>query len=392
MAPSYFRSLYIIVGIMALSFSCNTKDSETSIEELPQYVLEKVDSFSVENFTRVRIIDFSPEENIYLAYSEVEDDILELSDRGEILKRTHKKGDGPGLYGNWNPIGMGFGPNSERIVELPFALFVYDKDYEIISENRIMSPLPIRTNQPLGKTTYFENQDSLYFLVGPTNYLSAHYLIRDDIGKDTLQNFYELNLNSGATHSVVPYDEQSIYKNSEDLYFERMGKSFFIDHKKQELYILHDLEKSILVYGLPDYTLKEKIPVEHSEFLSFPAVPLEVSSDDERITDLRNLSAKNKSLIPLDEDLILMNYFTGISKAEYETRHSEEPTYSGSSDPRENKFLIFENRKQIPQELPGIKGSLILSLPDKKILVQERENMVIEEEFTRFSIYQLQTN
>lgn len=43
-------------------------------------------------------------------------------------------------------------------------------------------------------------------------------------------------------------------------------------------------------------------------------------------------------------------------------------------------------------ELPGIEGNIITSLPGNRILVQELENQEKEEEFTRFLIYQLQTN
>jgi hypothetical protein len=93
----------------------------------------------------------------------------------------------------------------------------------------------------------------------------------------------------------------------------------------------------------------------------------------------------------LGKNTYALQYFTGISQAEYDSRNSEENPYVGQFDKSEQRILIFKEGKQTPNELAGIKGSLILSLPGYKILVQEPENLEIEEEFTRFSIYQLQT-
>ncbi|WP_339706559.1 hypothetical protein [Algoriphagus aquimarinus] len=110
------------------------------------------------------------------------------------------------------------------------------------------------------------------------------------------------------------------------------------------------------------------------------------------VLQLSRLSAKNQKLLNLGNNTYLLQYFTGISQAEYDGRNSEENPYEGPLDETEQRIIIFAGEKQISKELPGITGSLILPLPGNKILVQERENTEIEEEFTRFSIYQLQSN
>lgn len=387
-----YRYCTFCLLLFAIATGCTSPSGDSSNQEPENFALVKIDSFQVDNFTRINILDFSPNEKIYLGYAINEDDILEISENGEILNRAHKKGDGPGNYGNWNPIGLGFGPDGQRIVELPFRVMNYDKNYDVIYDNGIMSPLPIRANTPLGRPPYFQSKDTTFLLVGPSNYLTATYLIHDQEGKDTLQNFYQLNLHTGSVKSVVPYEANSIYNSTKNIYPELMGKSFFIDHENNELVLVQNLDSDILVYSLPDLSLKRTIPITHSEFKTYSPLPIGTPFSDERVVALNRLSARNQKLFNLGNNTYALQYFTGISQAEHDSRNSEEDPYLGRFDTEEQRILIFKDGKQIPQELPGIDGSLIISLPDSKILVQERENSEIEEEFTRFSIYQLQTN
>ncbi|TFV94604.1 hypothetical protein E4S40_11355 [Algoriphagus kandeliae] len=384
-----FSRYFTFFGFIALITSCSQKEaSEKSTEDNP-YFLTKIDSFEVENLTRVFIRDYSPEEGIYLGYSMVEDEILEISEEGEILKRVKKKGEGPGLYGNWNPIGISFGPNQERVVELPFRIVTYNSNYEVLQEQRIQSPLPIRTFGPMGRTEYFQNGDSTMYLVGPSNYLSAHYLIMNEEGRDTLKNFFQINIQTGEMKSVVPYREESPYKNTEGIYQELMTKSFLVDHITDELWLVHALSKEIEIYDLPLFNLSKTIPLNHEEFMSYSPVPIGTQGNDEGITPLRFLAGRNKQLIQLEPNLFLINYYKGISEAAYQTRIAEDATYTPTIDPKENSIIIILDGKQVGPELPSVPGSILFGLGDGKFLVQEPENPEIEEEKTRFSVYQL---
>ncbi|WP_297337802.1 hypothetical protein [Algoriphagus sp.] len=382
--------LSILLGTWVLIlFSCNSEQNSTENTEDISYELVKIDSFEVENFTQVLIRDYSPEEKRYLGYSMVEDEILEISKTGEIIKRVKKKGEGPGLYGNWNPIGLTFGPKGLRVAELPFTIFAYDSAYNVVHEQRIQSPLPIRTFGPMGKPPYYQIQDSTYFLVGPTNYLSAHFLIRDEVGRDTLQNFYRINLETGDMQSVVPYRENSIYFESENIYQELMTKSFLIDQESNELLLLHSLEKEIEIYELPGLTLKGTVPLNPREFLRYSPLPIETPGNDERVNKLRVMAGRNLDLIKIDTDFYLVKYYTGVSESEYQTRNEIDALYSPLSDPEEQGILLVKNQKQLPIELPSIQGTILFGLGEGKFLVRENPNPELEEEVTRFGIYQI---
>ncbi|MCR9083384.1 MAG: hypothetical protein NXH89_13250, partial [Cyclobacteriaceae bacterium] len=97
-------------------------------------------------------------------------------------------------------------------------------------------------------------------------------------------------------------------------------------------------------------------------------------------------------LIKVDSDTYLIKYFTGVSEAEYQTRIANDATYIPNSDPEEQAILIIKNGEQVSQELSGITGSILFGLGDGKFLVQEPENQEVEEEKTRFSIYQIKSS
>ncbi|NVJ84747.1 MAG: hypothetical protein HWE15_00470 [Algoriphagus sp.] len=383
-----YRYLFLL-GIVAFMASCSQKESIQESDNENPFRLAKIDSFEVQNLTRVFIRDYSPEEGIYLGYSMVEDEILEISEEGKILNRVKKKGEGPDFYGNWNPIGISFGPNQERVIELPFRIVTYDSNYEVLQDQRIQSPLPIRTFGPMGRTEYFQKEDSTFYLVGPSNYLSAHYLIMNEEGRDTLKNFFQIDIQSGDMQSVLPYREESPYKTTEGIYQELMTKTFVIDHDKNQLWLLHGLSKEIEVYQLPGYELIQTIPLEHEEFMSYSPVPIGTQGNDERITPLRFLAGRNKQLIQLEPNLFLINYYKGISEAAYQTRIVEDATYTPTIDTKENSIIIILDGKQVGAELPSVPGSILFGLGDGKFLVQEPENPEFEEEKTRFSIYRL---
>lgn len=385
----HFPRTLLLLGIIVLIASCGKKESQQEMNATPKFHLSKIDSFEVQNMTRVFIRDYSHEEGIYLGYSMVEDEILEISQTGEITNRVKKKGEGPGLYGNWNPIGIGFGPKEERVVELPFRIVTYDSNYDVIHDQRIQSPLPIRTFGPMGRTEYMQVGDTTYYLVGPSNYLSAHYMIMNEEGRDTLKNFFQINIQSGEMKSVVPYLDESPYKTSSGVFQELMTKSFVVDHNTVELWLVHGLSKEVEVYELPDFTLSKTIPLNHEEFLTFPPVPIGTPGNDERITPLRFLAGRNKKLIQLEPNLFLINYYKGISEAAYQTRIAEDATYIPANDPKENGILLILDGQQVETELPSIPGSILFVLGDGKFLVQEPENPKIEEEKTKFSVYQL---
>lgn len=377
----------LFIAVIVLIASCSNPKNESNVEA-STYELIKVDSFAVENFTKVHITDYSKDENIFLGFSEVENEILEISPKGEILKRVSRKGDGPNNYGTWNPLGMGFGPEGKRVFQFPFQLITYSADYEIVDNFRVPSPLPIRANIPLGKTAYFEEDGNTRYLVGPSTFLSAHHLIFTEEGRDTLQNFTLLKTESGATQSVLPYEQDSYYKKTDQVYYNLMAKSYFIEGN--DLYLVHNLDDFIHVYDLKEgFKLKKKIPIQHNTLEKASPLPIGVAPDDPRVKDLINLPGRNRQLLNLGENTWILSYYQGVSKAVFEARNTEEKPFSILDQHDKMKMLIFENGRRIGPELDLPEGNILFALPGKRILVKDKPNEEVEEEVTRYSIFEL---
>jgi hypothetical protein len=351
------------------------------------YHLVKIDSFSIENFTRVQITDYSPEEGIFLGFSEAQNDFLEIDRQGQILKRVNRAGDGPNHFGSRQPVAWGFGPNQSRIAEMAFSLIAYNPNYEITSRSRIISPLPIVTNVPLGRPLHFTRNDSVFYLVGPTNFLSAHYLIRNEQGRDTLQQFSALHLASGTQASILPYPESSAYRQTDLLYHQLMAKSFFLDNGK--LVVVHNIDKALHVYDLASRTKLRDIPFEHAAFRSYPPLPLEANPESPDYVALTQMSARNMKLIDAGAGFWLMQYFQGMSEAEYTIAREADEDFSWLKKWDKMKIVLFKEGKPIKKELDAPSGNLLFGLGEGSFLVQDPPNPDVEEEVTRYSIYQI---
>lgn len=377
----------LFIAVIVLIASCSNPKNESNVEA-STYELIKVDSFAVENFTKVHITDYSKDENIFLGFSEVENEILEISPKGEILKRVSRKGDGPNNYGTWNPLGMGFGPEGKRVFQFPFQLITYSADYDILENFRTPSPLPIRAYTPLGKTAYYMEGEHVRYLVGPSTFLSAHHLIFTEEGRDTLQNFTLLKTESGATQSVLPYEQDSYYKKTDQVYYNLMAKNYFIEGNY--LFLVHSLDDFIHVYDLnDDFKLINKIPIEHHTLEKASPLPIGIAPDDPRVKDLINLPGRNRQLLNLGENTWILTYYQGVSKAVFEARNTEEKPFSILDQHDKMKMLIFENGRRIGPELDLPEGNILFALPGKRILVKDKPNEEVEEEVTRYSIFEL---
>jgi hypothetical protein len=73
----------------------------------------------------------------------------------------------------------------------------------------------------------------------------------------------------------------------------------------------------------------------------------------------------------------------------FESRNSEENPFSISKARDKLRLLVFEKGKQVDGELNPPNGRLFFGLKGNRILVQDEPSEKVEEEFTRYSIYEL---
>jgi hypothetical protein len=273
---------------------------------------------------------------------------------------------------------------------MAFGFIEYNQDYEITTQARITSPLPIVTNVPLGRPLHFTRNDSTFFLVGPTNFLSAHYLIRNEQGRDTLQQFSMLHPPSGLQKSMLPYPESSPYKQTDMLYHQLMTKSFFI--AGDTLVVVNALDKALHVYDLADLRHVNEIAFGQEAFRTYPPLPLEAATDSRDYLALTQMSARNRKLIDAGKGFWLVQYFKGLSEAEYALAKDADEDFSYLQAADKMSIILFKDGAALKPELASPAGNLLFGLGDGKFLVQDPPNPDVEEEVTRYSIYQVLPN
>jgi hypothetical protein len=188
--------------------------------------------------------------------------------------------------------------------------------------------------------------------------------------------------------SIIPYEPDSYYKKTDNIYYNLMGKSFFVEG--DELIVLQNLADAILVYDLKDnFQLKKTIPIAHSNFEQYSPLPIGTPMDDSRMKELTFMAGRNEKIISLDDQVWLLSYYQGLSPALFESRNSEENPFSISKARDKLRLLVFENGKQVDGELNPPNGRLFFGLKGNRILVQDEPSEKVEEEFTRYSIYEL---
>lgn len=385
----------VIFGLLLMGvWACSSeKSSESKAREggTGNYELVKVDSFEIENLTRVNILDYDPSNRLFLAYSEVENDILEVSKMGEIIKRVNRMGEGPNNYGSWVPVGLSFGPDNTRILQMPFFLYQYDADYNLIIGKRITSPLPIRTNTPLGRTPILTRDDTALYVVGPQLFLSAHFMILTEEGRDTLKHFNVLDLNTGRQESVIPFEKEIYHPANNHLFFTLMAKSFFVEDNK--LVYLSNLDKQIRIID-PERDFKEieTVTLKHSEFKQYPPLPMGSDIGTPGYTQLQHMAGRNLGIITAGGGIWLVKYYQGLSENEFDARRVDNERYGFNDATDKIKLIVIENKKQVGAELTPPPGKIILGLGNGTILVQEPPNPEVEEEVTRYSIYRIKRN
>lgn len=247
---------------------------------------------------------------------------------------------------------------------------------------RSASPLPINTSTPLGKPPYYLHNETTLLRIGSNHYLTDADLIQNKLAKDTLQNFYKLNLQTGSVQLIVTYEATTIYNSTENIHPELIEKSFIIDNEKNDLVLAKNLGSEILINSLPGLSLKQTIPITWSEFKSCLPVTIGTQFPDPNVLKLSRLSARNQKLLNLGDNIYALQYITRISQAAYNSRNSEDHPFTGQFNETQQRILIFKNDKQASKEHVGIDGSLIRSLSDYKILVQERKKHELEDKYS----------
>jgi len=374
--PLVFHQLSVLLFLLLL-ISCNGNNSgKVENDRISEYILEKVDSFKVDRETKIRILDYSPTKDVFLAYDLILKEFLLIDQKGEVLESINRMGEGPNEYLT-NPIAASFDPNSDGyLIQSSTELIWYSNLWEVEKRFRFSSLHTIMLYSGPKFTVPFFNCQSGVGQCFFTNYfpgtLVHQFNSKEDVRSKKLIEYYNPSKNS--LEWGLSFDPQlvpSSQLNEKEL---KLVQVYALNPEENNLYLSYQTGIEIGVYDLSkNFDLKDKIKINQKEF------------------SMSNKS-KNTNLIQLTSGQLVLLYFTGISETVELNRKERNPYYLPFQEAELYRFIVItdgvvqENEIRFPG---GIEPhSEILPLPQNRILLRNNTDGKTEAEFSEYSIYE----
>lgn len=355
---------------------------------MAQFRLEKVEELHVNSLYPIGLVDYLPSKEIYLGYVNKFSEGSELAlvnEDGEIIVSKNLKGEGPEEYtGTLNSLG--FSDNGNFWVQTTHQLLRYDANLNLQERIKYDPGLLYHLQGRPKKFSWFykeNNSAEFSWIVNPTRV--GNFLREISFEHTKLIEIFSLKEDS--TYQIAPISDRSHYKDFDMSISAMYAPIYYLDRENNRLYLSTKLDDEITVYDLDRGKVISRINISHGEFNSLKTIPItnkSLPSYNNRIT----LSAVNERIYSLDENLIALEYIREIPYGTYEKKIADDLKYHHSRDPEYRRLILFDQNKQLSNDIALPNGSIELVLPDNRFLVK-LINPVVEEDFIRFGIYKL---
>ncbi|MBD3630468.1 hypothetical protein [Cyclobacterium sp.] len=373
---------WIIIALWVV-ISCNkSSNSGEEINDGTTYYLQKVDSIHIDRDNAVRLLDFHPSKNHFLAYELITEEFLIVDENGRILEASYLVGEGPNEYNSsllaasFNQEGGGYFLQSSN------EFLWYNPDWELEERVRFASSIFIRFySGPRLEVPYFryENDSFPHFF---TNFFSgvnngvrgidegneSDYLIEFyNPGRESLEwgLANEKELLPGLMEAAGPEPTKPT-------------QVFALDRKTNQLFLTFERSTEIGIYDIAwNFELEERLTFKHNDF-----------------SVMKN--SRNKSVFQFDDDLLGILYFEGLSEAATESRKTEDPEYFPFRDTELYHLIILQDGVQLEKEIAFPEGceplAEILALPGRRLLMRDRYRGEDEPTYSTYSIFELKSD
>ena len=352
-----------------------------------QYKLEKISEFKINSLSPVELVDFHPKEGVYLGYTNKLSKGLEITivkENGEIVISKGMKGDGPNQYSSTANC-LGFSDQGDIWLLTPHELMLYDKSLTLKEKTRYKSNNQIYIYGAAIPFYYFyknENRSELLFISTPSG--SSKYAGVSNFKNTNLIEIY--NKKTNKSYEISPVSERPQYEYLDESISGIYYPIYTVNKNESILYITTSLDDEITAINLNNNQIVSKIRVNHGEFKILENNNITINSlgSYQNIT----LAAFNHNMFHFDDGLIALEYIREIPYGTYEKKIADNPRYHHFKDPDYHRLILFQNDKQLTNDLAIPYGKIAMSLPDNKLLVK-LENPEIEEDFIRYGIFKV---
>jgi len=352
-----------------------------------QYKLEKVEEFKINSLYNVEIVDYYPEDELYLGYISTSKgtQIALIDAKGEFVSYEMLTGEGPNR--SVSAINsMAFAEDGDIWLQTAAQILLCDRDFVIKKRIRYPSSLKMNIFGRMEVFPYYYHKgstSSLSFVTNPSG--TNSYIFNKDIGNDLIE-VYELGIDKLIEMAPVA-DRPMIKKFDQSMHSHLYSLVYTVDRNDQKLYLTTSVDNEITVYDLSTHKLASRIKIVHDEFKAVQKAA--ITEKDLPSYGRISLGAKNHKIFLLDDGLVAVDFIREIPYGTYEKKIAEDPTYHHFQDPAYHRLILFDGNKQLSKELslpPNAK--LMTTLPGNRLLMQ-LVNTEVEEDFIQYGIYKV---
>ncbi|WP_162415990.1 hypothetical protein [Cyclobacterium roseum] len=376
---SYKSGAWIIMAAMAVISCHKSSKSEEEMSESTTYYLEKVDSIRIDRENTVRLLDYHPIEDRFLAYDQITEEFLVLDGKGELLEAAYRVGEGPNEY-NSSLLAASFNQEGSGYYLQSSGEFLrYNVNWQVEGRIRFASQVFIRFySGPQLRVPYFRLQDASdpYFF---TNFFSgvnnSAGVMDGEDGPDYLIELY--NPQKEGLDKALPNDTELLPEVEMNPDSKRANpvQVFALDKAASRLFLTYDRSNEIGVYDMTqDFALEEMLNFEHQRFSAVQ-------------------KARNTALFHFEPNLFAVLYFEGLSEAATEARKAKDPEYFSYRDPELYHLILIQDGVHQEEEIAFPAScephSEILLLPGKRLLLRDKYKGEDEPTYSTYSVFEL---
>jgi hypothetical protein len=354
-----------------------------------QYKLEKVDDFKINSLYPVEIVDYFPQDALYLGYINSTEGtrIALINEKGDFIIQKVLQGDGPNLISS-SFNSLAFSKEGGIWIQTPFELVLFDQKFNVKKRTKYLSDSKVHLYGRMEVFSYFYQNQSLSgfsFITNPSGLFP--YKPNRDINSIQLIEIYQIEKNK--LYKIASVSDRPLHKNFESSLGLAYVPSYVIDNKSNRLYLTSSLDNEITVYDLVSDMVNSRIKIKHGDFEMLNKNL--ITKNDFPSYGRISLGPKNYKLFLLDGGKIVLDYIREIPYGTYEKKISDDPTYHHFQDPIYHRLILLNSSKQLSGDIVLPKnGKLMTSLPGDRLLFQIIDPDV-EEDFIRYSIYKVIT-
>ncbi|MCH7412836.1 hypothetical protein MM213_05010 [Belliella sp. R4-6] len=351
-----------------------------------QYKFEKNREFQIKSLNSVEIVDYDPVKQQFLAYEKGGGEfvVVLLDDKGRILQKKDLNGQGPGQFSSAMNF-LGFSDTEDIRVITPNQMISYDRKLNFKESKKFVIDNPFFVfGGSKAPVFYYKNgqKDNLVFTTYPSG--TSRFMREKSLEKHHLIEMHELN--SKKTFHLVPIAHRPIFKHLDNTINSMYKPIFTQDKKSNQLYVTASLDNEITVFDLQSGKTISNIKINHGDFGSFKKFP--ISDKDLPSYPPYTLASMNLNVYHLDGGLVLLDYVKEIPYGTFEKKKKEDAQYHHFQDPDYHRVILFDERKQLSNDMKIPYGQIKIAMPNNSILIKLL-NPDEEEDFVRYGVYQV---